>query len=80
MTAPIALPEASIATPKFVNRKASDSEPAPEAQAPPSLNFKLMYGLVYQSLNEPLESLGNTCLFLTERVALFGCAHVPHLV
>ena len=45
-----------------------------------SLNFDLMYGLPYQSHDDLLDSLENTRLFGAERVALFGYAHVPHIV
>ncbi|RGP39841.1 Coproporphyrinogen dehydrogenase [Altererythrobacter insulae] len=45
-----------------------------------SLNFDLMYGLPYQSHDDLLDSLENTRQFGAERVALFGYAHVPHIV
>ena len=45
-----------------------------------SLNFDLMYGLPQQSLSDLENSLENTRLFGADRVALFGYAHVPHVV
>ncbi len=45
-----------------------------------SLNFDLMYGLPYQGLDELEETLDTAIEMLPERIALFGYAHVPHLI
>lgn len=45
-----------------------------------SLNFDLMYGLPNQSLEDLEDSLEYTRLLGADRVALFGYAHVPHIV
>ena len=45
-----------------------------------SLNFDLMYGLPQQTMSDLDESLENTRLFGADRIALFGYAHVPHIV
>ena len=45
-----------------------------------SLNFDLMYGLPQQTMSDLEESLENTRLFGADRIALFGYAHVPHIV
>ena len=45
-----------------------------------SLNFDLMYGLPSQSMEDLLETLRETCALGADRVALFGYAHVPHLI
>jgi oxygen-independent coproporphyrinogen-3 oxidase len=45
-----------------------------------SLNFDLMYGLPGQSREDLAESLDKTVRLGANRVALFGYAHVPHLV
>ncbi len=45
-----------------------------------SLNFDLMYGLPGQSLEDLSDSLEYTRLLGADRVALFGYAHVPHIV
>ena len=45
-----------------------------------SLNFDLMYGLPGQSLHDVEDSLQRTRVLGADRVALFGYAHVPHLV
>jgi oxygen-independent coproporphyrinogen-3 oxidase len=45
-----------------------------------SLNFDLMYGLPGQTLDDLAESLERTAALGANRVALFGYAHVPHLV
>lgn len=45
-----------------------------------SINFDLMYGLPGQSLDDLNDSLEYTRLLEADRVALFGYAHVPHLV
>lgn len=45
-----------------------------------SLNFDLMYGLPNQSLPDLEDSLQRTRVLGADRVALFGYAHVPHLV
>jgi len=45
-----------------------------------SLNFDLMYGLPRQGLAELEATLSATLGMKPERVALFGYAHVPHLI
>lgn len=45
-----------------------------------SLNFDLMYGLPEQSRDDLLDSLQRTRVLGADRVALFGYAHVPHIV
>lgn len=45
-----------------------------------SLNFDLMYGLPGQTLNDLVDSLQRTRVLGADRVALFGYAHVPHIV
>jgi oxygen-independent coproporphyrinogen-3 oxidase len=45
-----------------------------------SLNFDLMYGLPGQGLAELENTLGEATEMRPERVALFGYAHVPHLI
>ncbi len=45
-----------------------------------SLNFDLMYGLPYQSEADLEDSLETTRKLGADRVAVFGYAHVPHLV
>ena len=45
-----------------------------------SLNFDLMYGLPGQSQNDLIDSLQRTRVLGADRVALFGYAHVPHIV
>jgi oxygen-independent coproporphyrinogen-3 oxidase len=45
-----------------------------------SLNFDLMYGLPYQGLAELEATLEATIEMRPERIALFGYAHVPHLI
>ena len=45
-----------------------------------SLNFDLMYGLPNQSLRDLEDSLQRTRVLGADRVALFGYAHVPHIV
>ena len=45
-----------------------------------SLNFDLMYGLPYQGLEELERTLTATIKLRPERIALFGYAHVPHLI
>ena len=45
-----------------------------------SINFDLMYGLPGQSENDLLDSLQRTRALGADRVALFGYAHVPHIV
>lgn len=45
-----------------------------------SLNFDLMYGLPRQSLHDLEDSLQRTRVLGADRVALFGYAHVPHIV
>ena len=45
-----------------------------------SLNFDLMYGLPGQSEADLAESLELAARYGAERVALFGYAHVPHMI
>lgn len=45
-----------------------------------SLNFDLMYGLPGQTMDDLSETLDLTAKFGADRVALFGYAHVPHLL
>ena len=45
-----------------------------------SLNFDLMYGLPSQTLHDLEDSLQRTRVLGADRIALFGYAHVPHLV
>ena len=45
-----------------------------------SLNFDLMYGLPGQSMHDLEDSLQRTRVLGADRVALFGYAHVPHVV
>lgn len=45
-----------------------------------SINFDLMYGLPHQGLAELESSLVATLEMRPERIALFGYAHVPHLI
>jgi oxygen-independent coproporphyrinogen-3 oxidase len=45
-----------------------------------SLNFDLMYGLPYQSRDDLLDTLQRTRVLGADRVALFGYAHVPHMI
>ena len=45
-----------------------------------SLNFDLMYGLPYQGLAELSATLAKTMEMRPDRIALFGYAHVPHLI
>ena len=45
-----------------------------------SLNFDLMYGLPGQSEADLADTLERTIALEPERIALFGYAHVPHLI
>lgn len=45
-----------------------------------SLNFDLMYGLPGQTRDDLADTLQRTCVLGADRVALFGYAHVPHVV
>lgn len=45
-----------------------------------SINFDLMYGLPHQGLDELERTLRATIALRPERIALFGYAHVPHLI
>lgn len=45
-----------------------------------SMNFDLMYGLPEQRHEDLLESLEQTRRMGADRIALFGYAHVPHIV
>lgn len=45
-----------------------------------SLNFDLMYGLPEQSLHDLEDTLQRAAVMKPDRIALFGYAHVPHLI
>ena len=45
-----------------------------------SLNFDLMYGLPGQERDDLLDSLQRTRVLGADRIALFGYAHVPHVI
>lgn len=45
-----------------------------------SLNFDLMYGLPHQSDEDLADGLEHTRLMGADRIAVFGYAHVPHMV
>lgn len=45
-----------------------------------SLNFDLMYGLPAQTLADLDDSLARTIALGVDRIALFGYAHVPHMI
>lgn len=45
-----------------------------------SLNFDLMYGLPGQSRDDLMDSLQRSRILGADRIALFGYAHVPHMV
>jgi oxygen-independent coproporphyrinogen-3 oxidase len=45
-----------------------------------SLNFDLMYGLPGQTREDLLDTLQRTRVLGADRVALFGYAHVPHVI
>lgn len=45
-----------------------------------SLNFDLMYGLPRQGLDELERTLSSAIEMRPDRIALFGYAHVPHLI
>lgn len=45
-----------------------------------SLNFDLMYGLPGQSLDDLMRTLDAALELEPDRIALFGYAHVPHLI
>lgn len=45
-----------------------------------SLNFDLMYGLPGQTLADVQHSLDRTLALEADRIALFGYAHVPHMI
>ncbi len=45
-----------------------------------SLNYDLMYGLPEQTEEELFNSLDTATRFGADRIALFGYAHVPHLI
>ena len=45
-----------------------------------SLNFDLMYGLPHQTMVDLADSLEHTRMLGADRVAVFGYAHVPHMV
>jgi oxygen-independent coproporphyrinogen-3 oxidase len=45
-----------------------------------SLNFDLMYGLPGQTDEDLAETLASTIKLGADRIALFGYAHVPHLI
>lgn len=45
-----------------------------------SLNFDLMYGLPQQSMEDLDHTLQRTRVLAPDRIALFGYAHVPHMI
>lgn len=45
-----------------------------------SLNFDLMYGLPGQQWSDLEDTLARSCALGADRIALFGYAHVPHLI
>lgn len=45
-----------------------------------SLNFDLMYGLPGQTMDDVSHSLDHAAEFDADRIALFGYAHVPHMI
>lgn len=45
-----------------------------------SLNFDLMYGLPGQTMEDLHATLKRACALGADRIALFGYAHVPHLI
>lgn len=45
-----------------------------------SLNFDLMYGLPGQTRDDLMDTLQRTRVLGADRIALFGYAHVPHIV
>jgi len=45
-----------------------------------SINFDLMYGLPGQTIDDLEDSIARTIAFAADRVAVFGYAHVPHLL
>ncbi len=45
-----------------------------------SLNFDLMYGLPHQTMVDLVDSLEHTRMLGADRAAVFGYAHVPHMV
>jgi oxygen-independent coproporphyrinogen-3 oxidase len=45
-----------------------------------SMNFDLMYGLPGQTRENLEDSLGMAAAFGADRIALFGYAHVPHMI
>lgn len=45
-----------------------------------SINFDLMYGLPHQDIAALEDSLERACALKPERIALFGYAHVPHML
>jgi len=45
-----------------------------------SLNFDLMYGLPGQTIADVEDSLGQAVALDADRIALFGYAHVPHMI
>ncbi|SNT00616.1 oxygen-independent coproporphyrinogen-3 oxidase [Sphingomonas laterariae] len=45
-----------------------------------SINFDLMYGLPGQELSDLAATLDEACAMAPDRIALFGYAHVPHLI
>ncbi|MCW3849502.1 oxygen-independent coproporphyrinogen III oxidase [Sphingomonas sp. LB-2] len=63
-------PEASIVQTVALLRKAGVE----------SINFDLMYGLPGQTPGDLRESIDRTIALSADRVAVFGYAHVPHLI
>ena len=45
-----------------------------------SMNFDLMYGLPFQTEDDLADTLEYTSLLGADRIAVFGYAHVPHLI
>ncbi len=45
-----------------------------------SLNFDLMYGLPGQSMDDLMRTIDTALTMSPDRIALFGYAHVPHLI
>lgn len=45
-----------------------------------SLNFDLMYGLPGQTMDDLAETLALASAYRADRIALFGYAHVPHML
>ena len=61
-------------------RMIEDGTAALRAAGVGSINFDLMYGLPGQTMADLADSLDRTIALGADRVALFGYAHVPHLI